>query len=238
MKHKEAQVAHLRACMDMLESGWPADKQVSVALQTRDEEAALMNKSSVCFKIWESQPIATITNTDIEAAQKAWGDALINISKTYENEGLAAAKALGETIIDTMYGYNYGPVLFKPTVPSKEPFRTTKRGAMAYFVGGDSAYPKDKGFAIKGWRQVTFENHAIWKEGNLGIAQGNVILTDKNGAHTTVDKTFGFWKTPNGNVVIVLHHSSLPFKPSRSGVPFKPSFVAFLSVMIVFTTHR
>jgi len=174
---------------------------------------ALVNRSSVCFRTWESQPTATITHKDILAAQKAWGDAMINISMAYENEGFAAAKALGKTVIDTMYGYNYGPVLFKPTMPSKEPFRTTKRGAVAYFVGGDSSYPNDKGFAIKGWRQVTFENHAVWKEGSLGIAQGNVMLSDKNGAITTVDKTFGFWKTPDGNVVIVLHHSSLPFKP-------------------------
>jgi hypothetical protein len=43
MKHKEAEVAHMRACVDMLETGWPADgKQVSAALQTKDEEAALM----------------------------------------------------------------------------------------------------------------------------------------------------------------------------------------------------
>jgi len=174
---------------------------------------ALVNKASVCFRFWESQPTATITKRDIFAAQKAWGDAMINISKTYENEGLAAAKAVGETVIDIMYGYNYGPVLFKPTMPSKEPFRTTKRGAVAYFVGGDSAYPNDNGFAIKGWRRVHFKNHAIWREGNLGISQGHVILTDKNGGRTKVDKTFGFWRTPDGNVVIVLHHSSLPFKP-------------------------
>jgi hypothetical protein len=174
---------------------------------------ALVSKPSVCFRTKEDIE-ATITTEDILAAQKAWGDAMIKISEAFENKGLAAANTLAESIIDTMYGYNYGPVLFKPTMPSKEPFRTTKKGAVAYFSGADSAYPNDKGFAIKGWVKVEFENHAIWKEGNLGIAQGHVMLTDKNGAVTTVDKTFGFWKTPDGQVVIVLHHSSLPFKPS------------------------
>merc|ERR550532_2867114 len=59
---------------------------------------------------------STITNGEVRAAQKAWGDALVEISKTYENEGYEAAKALAETVIDTAYGHKYGPVLFKPTL--------------------------------------------------------------------------------------------------------------------------
>merc|ERR1712039_45357 len=155
---------------------------------------------------------STITDADILAAQKGWGDALIKISKTYENEGFAAAKALSETIIDAAYGYKYGPVLFKPTLAGgKQTFRPTRKGALSYFVGGDSTYPNDTGFGIKGWRKVVFQNSAIWKQGNIGIVQGNVVFTDKNGAVTTVDKTFGYFKDPDGNVVIILHHSSLPY---------------------------
>merc|ERR1712217_767188 len=155
---------------------------------------------------------STITDSDIYAAQKAWGDALIKISKTYENEGFEAAKALAEAVIDGAYGYKYGPVLFKPTLAGgSQTFRTTRKGALAYFVGDDPAYPNDGGFGIKGWRTVKFVNSAIWKEGNLAIAQGNFIFTDKNGAVTTVDKTFGYFKDPDGKLVIILHHSSLPY---------------------------
>merc|ERR1712039_523104 len=134
------------------------------------------------------------------------------ISKKYEAEGYEAAKELAGTIIDTAYGYHYGPVCFKPTLAGgSQTFRPTRKGALAYFVGGDKEYPNDSGFGIKGWRKVKFVNSALWKEGNLAIAQGNVHITNKDGAVTTVDKTFGFFKGPDGKVVIVLHHSSLPY---------------------------
>jgi hypothetical protein len=57
-----------------------------------------------------------ITESEVLAAQKAWGDALISISKTYETEGKDAAKALAGKVIDEAYGYQFGLVLFKPTL--------------------------------------------------------------------------------------------------------------------------
>merc|ERR1711992_523340 len=93
-----------------------------------------------------------ISEQESLAAQRAWGDALVSISTTYDSQGLAAAKALAEEVIDSAYGYNYGPVLFKPTLTTgSQTFRTTRAGALAYFVGGDKAFPNDKGFALKGW---------------------------------------------------------------------------------------
>ena len=38
-------------------------------------------------------------------------------------------------------------------------------------------------------------------------------FTDKDGNVTKVDKTFGYKKDAEGNVRIVLHHSSLPYQP-------------------------
>ena len=41
------------------------------------------------------------------------------------------------------YGYQFGPVLFKPTLTAApQTFRTTRDGALAYFVGGDPNYPQ------------------------------------------------------------------------------------------------
>ncbi len=79
----------------------------------------------------------TITESEVLAAQKAWGDALVAISTTYDQKGKAAAKALAEKIIDQAYGYQMGAVLFKPTLTQAlQTFRTTRQGALAYFVGG------------------------------------------------------------------------------------------------------
>merc|ERR1719436_2366746 len=148
------------------------------------------------------------------AAQKGWGDALVQISTTYEEKGYEAAKALAGDIIDAAYGYNYGPVLFKPTLTTGDQvFRTTREGALAYFVGGNSSFPNDKGFALKGWRKVDIVNAAIFRDGNSAVTMGNVLITDKTGAVTKVDKTWAFYKGKDGNLRIVSHHSSLPYKP-------------------------
>jgi hypothetical protein len=153
-----------------------------------------------------------ITEAEVLAAQKAWGEALVAIATTHERQGPAAAKALAEKVIDTAYGYNLGPVLFKPTLTlAPQTFRTTRDGALAYFVGGDAAYPKDSGFALKGWRQVDIKNAAVFISGDVASTMGNVMLTDKAGKVTTVDKTWKFKKGDDGKLRIVAHHSSLPF---------------------------
>lgn len=58
----------------------------------------------------------TVSVAEVEAAQKAWCQALVDISTTHERSGQAAAKALAEKIIDSAYGYQMGAVLFKPTL--------------------------------------------------------------------------------------------------------------------------
>merc|ERR1712088_918066 len=114
-----------------------------------------------------------ISEEEVLAAQRAWGDALVSISTTYDSQGLAAAKALAEEVIDSAYGYNYGPVLFKPTLTTgSQVFRTTRAGALAYFVGGNPEFPNDSGFALKGWRQANIVNSAIFREGNIAITTG------------------------------------------------------------------
>jgi hypothetical protein len=153
-----------------------------------------------------------ITENEVVAAQKAWGEALVAISTTDEKKGREAAKELAAKVIDEAYGYQFGAVLFKPTLTvAPQTFRTTRAGALAYFVGGNPAFPMDKGFALKGWRKVEIKNAAIFISGNTATTMGNVILTDKDGKITTVDKTWQFLKDDSGKLRIILHHSSLPY---------------------------
>lgn len=159
-------------------------------------------------------PVANsnITEAEVLAAQKAWGDALVKIATDYEAGGLARAKATAEAVIDAAYGYQSGPVLFKPTLAAPpQTFRTTREGALAYFVGGNPAFPQDSGFALKGWRAVEVANSAMLINGNIATTMGNVTITDKNGKRTTVDKTWTFRKDDHGKLRIVVHHSSLPY---------------------------
>jgi hypothetical protein len=149
---------------------------------------------------------------EVEAAQQAWGNALVSISTEYDNKGFAAAKKLAETVLDSAYGYNMGPVLFKPTLTlAPQTFRTTRDGALAYFVGGNSEYKNDTGFALKSWRSYKVQNAGVIITGNSAISMGNVSLTDSKGNVTTVDKTWGYVRDGEGKLRIVLHHSSLPY---------------------------
>ena len=155
---------------------------------------------------------APITLAEVQAAQQAWGNALVAISTEYERNGREAAARLAGQVLDSAYGYNLGPVLFKPTLAlAPQTFRTTREGALAYFVGGDKSFPNDTGFALKGWRSVNVDTRNVVLAGNTAMSVGNVSMTDKNGKVTTVDKTWGYVRGPDGNLRIVLHHSSLPY---------------------------
>ncbi|UZD92285.1 phosphoribosyl-AMP cyclohydrolase [Cognatishimia activa] len=154
-----------------------------------------------------------ITEAEITTAGKIWGDALVAVSKAYEADGIDGARVVAEGALDAAYGYNLGPVLFKPTLAGGEKtFRTTRKGALSYFVGHDDDYPSDGGFGIKGWRTVVFDTAATFVEGDVAMWMGWVTFTDKDGNVTKVDKTFGYKKDEEGTLRIVLHHSSLPYQ--------------------------
>lgn len=182
-----------------------------IALMSFNFDQALARSSSLSEnKIVNSN----ITVDEVEAAQKAWGKALIQISKDFDSAGISKAKKTAEDILDTAYAYDMGPVLFKPTLAQGEQtFRTTKEAALAYFVGDNKKYPNDSGFALKGWQKYDFKNAAVRINGNMALTMGNVMLTDKKGNLTKVDKTWAFIKDPNGKIKIALHHSSLPHTP-------------------------
>jgi hypothetical protein len=153
-----------------------------------------------------------IQEAEVTAAQQAWCKALVDISSTHARSGQSAAKALAEQVIDAAYGYQMGAVLFKPTLTTApQTFRTTRDGALAYFVGGNSAFPNDSGFALKGWTACQVANQAVFITGDSATTMGNVRITGTDGKVTTVDKTWKFVKDDAGKLRIVVHHSSLPF---------------------------
>ena len=154
----------------------------------------------------------SISEAEVTAAQQGWCKALVDISTTGAKSGQPAAKALAEKVIDAAYGYQMGVVLFKPTLTTNpQTFRTTRAGALAYFVGGDSTFPRDTGFALKGWTKCDVDNAAVFIAGDSATTMGKVNITGKDGKVTTVDKTWKFVKDDAGRLRIVVHHSSLEY---------------------------
>lgn len=155
-----------------------------------------------------------ITSEDLATARTAWGNGKIAISKAFEEGGIDAARKVASAHLDAVYGYNLGPVLFKPTMASgAQTFRPTKAGAMGYFCGHSEEFPLDAGFAIQGWRSMESVTSAEFINGDVAMWMGSVSLTNKDGITTTVDKSFCYKKDTDGVLRIVLHHSSLPYKP-------------------------
>jgi len=153
-----------------------------------------------------------IQEAEVLAVQKKWGEGIVEIGKLAGSPAEASAKA--ESVIATLYGYKTGPVLFKPTKAAEKPFRLDPTAALSYFVSGNTAFPEDKGFALKPWTGVRFENNGVLLEGTTALAQGNYFFTDTDGKETKVEYTFGYFRDPAGQLRINLHHSSLPFKPA------------------------
>ena len=157
---------------------------------------------------------SAITDSDLTAARKDWGDSLVSISTAFEDRGIDAAIELAGNFIDRTYGYNFDSVMFKPTLASGEyTFRPTREGCLSYYVGHNPDYPVDSGFGIKGWRSVVSETSNSFVQGELALWMGRVILTDKNGNITKVDKSWGYKRDEGGVLRIILHHSSLPYDP-------------------------
>ena len=150
-----------------------------------------------------------MTQDQVLDAQQAWGDGIVRI---------AAAHSAGEDFetiardhVATLYAYDLGPVLFKPTLAAEIQFRSTFEEAVSYFVATNNACPEDKGFAIKGWTAVRFDNVDIITYGGSATAMGNYFFTDPDGAEVKVEYSFGYVLDTAGKVRINLHHSSMPY---------------------------
>ena len=60
---------------------------------------------------------------DVERAQQEWGDGIVAISGAHRNGGDYIGIATNH--INTLYAYQIGPVMFKPTLAAVDQFRPT-----------------------------------------------------------------------------------------------------------------
>ena len=149
-----------------------------------------------------------VTVAKVKDAQRAWGKGIVAIATAHTNGGDYVGLATDH--VNTLYAYQMGPVLFKPTLAAVDQFRPTFETALSYFVASNNACPEDKGFAIQGWTDVRFENSDVIIDGNTALAMGNYFFTSPEGAEVKVEYTFGYIEDGNGGLRIQLHHSSMP----------------------------
>jgi len=149
-----------------------------------------------------------VTRDDVERIQAAWGQGIVEIgaSSTWEE-----AHTKAEEMILELYNIADGSLLFCPTKVSIVPFRQTLESAVSYFVGNNPNYSEDAGFALEPWVGVRFENAGIITRQDNAIAMGHYFFQRKDGSEVMVEFTFSYIVGTNGNLMIELHHSALPY---------------------------
>ena len=150
-----------------------------------------------------------ISEQEVLEAQKEWAYYIINIGKLYLKKGNYKVEA--KKFVTNLYAYEISNVLFKPTLVSKNQFRYDFEDALSYFIGG--SVKEDKGFATKPWKQIRFGQRKFIILEQIALVMGNYyFLGTGQKKEIKVEYTFGYIKDNNGNLLINLHHSSLPFK--------------------------
>ena len=188
----------------------------TVISQTSQDVQKVIDKFGLIYVEEGTQNI--ITYEEVNAAQQAWCDARVKIGQLKEEGG--DYRAFAEQVLSEAYNYDHGKVFFKPTLAhGDQTFRNDKKGALAYFIGGDPTYPNDKGFALTPWVKARHDNagekdEGIQIYGSVAITVGNVWVTGKDGKEVLVDKTWVFKKGKDGKLRIIVHKSALPFNPT------------------------
>jgi len=150
-----------------------------------------------------------ITKEDVLSIQKKWSNGLLEIVNQHQNN--LDFNSCASEFIDRLYDYQNTEVLFKPTLAIEIQFRDSKDAALSYFIGNNSNFPEDNGFALKGWSNVKWENSGIQLFENIAIAMGNYYFTNNEGT-IKVEFSFVYKKDNNGDLKIILHDSHLPYQ--------------------------
>ena len=150
----------------------------------------------------------TTTEFEIIKAQELWAQNVIEIGDLYTKNKDYKSKA--SIFVREFYAFDLCEVLFKPTLASEKQFRYTYDDALSYFIGGSIA--EDKGFALKPWKKIRFSERKFIIFEENALSMGNYFFksfTDTD--EIKVEFTFGYIKNKEENLLINLHHSSIPF---------------------------
>ena len=129
---------------------------------------------------------------EIEKAQEKWGNGIVKIGELKDT--IKECRMFTLDFISKMYDYENGIVQFKPTKASDAQFRGDVKSALSYFIGSDSDFSEDSGFALNPWVNVDFENNSINIINDIAIAMGNYFFKDNNGNKTKVEYSFVYKK--------------------------------------------
>ena len=149
-----------------------------------------------------------ITELEVIKAQELWAQNVIEIGNLYIKK--EDYKSRASVFVKQFYAFDVGDVLFKPTLASEKQFRCTYDDALSYFIGGHIT--EDKGFALKPWEKINFGERKIIILKEIALSMGNYFFQSVDARdEVKVEFTFGYVKDKDNNLLINLHHSSIPY---------------------------
>ena len=149
-----------------------------------------------------------ITELEVIKAQELWAQNVIDIGNLYINK--EDYKSRASVFVKQFYAFDEGEVLFKPTLALEKQFRFSYDDALSYFIGGHVS--EDKGFALKPWKGIDFRERKIIIFKEIALSMGNYFFQSVDGSdEVKVEFTFGYVKDKDNNLLINLHHSSIPY---------------------------
>ena len=161
--------------------------------------------------------IETIKLGEVEAAQEAWCDALVAISRAHAKGGLDQSKPLAGQVIDGPMAINMvqslssqlGLSVKQPSVkPVREQFHISSEITQPLTILAPLGTPGPK---RSPWVICRPEIAVIQIFGNTANAMGWVHIEAADGKRSKVDKTFGYVRDDDGTLRIVVCHSLSPF---------------------------
>ena len=88
--------------------------------------------------------------------QNKWANGIVEIGKTKNN--FKESVSVTTKFINELYDFENGNVQFKPTKASEKQFRNDFESALSYFIGNNTDFSEDSGFALNPWVNVEFKN--------------------------------------------------------------------------------
>lgn len=154
--------------------------------------------------------MSMIEKKSVIDAQDRWAASIVQIGEAFKTG--ANYKALAEIMLDSLYAFALGPVLFKPTRAAQKPFRIQRAGALSYFIGNNPDYAEDQGFALEPWSEIKIQNVNIIPTAEHALAMGIYQFTNMHQKTITAEYSFVYIPDSQGQLRIQMHHSSMPFK--------------------------
>lgn len=145
----------------------------------------------------------------IKNQQNLWANGVIELGQLKGQP--EESKAYAKKFVEEHYSFDEkGVCLFKPTKAKEIPFRMNVDGVLSYFIGGNSNYPEDTGFAFHQWDRIDFDNAGCLISDNTALVMGHYYFHHKSNAPLKVEYTFSY-VIRNNTMKLNLHHSSLPY---------------------------